>query len=233
MNRKFPKHLILPCLIFLISAGCSFSENEKTEGGETVPEIVIPLTPQTPQKPGLPPLPAKKLPADNFVDIQNLISPRLFFDIRYAKSTNFTGKVIYDEENCFLESKTAAALLKAYEAAQKLEPPRTFIIYDCYRPPYAQQRLWDAFPNASYVAPPAKGSRHSRGTAVDLTLAYMDGAPVEMPTDFDVFSPLAHMNYEGKNLPPAARQNRELLKKLMTEAGFLYTRTEWWHYHMP
>ncbi|MGB2579371.1 D-alanyl-D-alanine dipeptidase [Elusimicrobium simillimum] len=172
----------------------------------------------------------EEMAAEGFVNMHNPPYDKFFFDMRYAKDTNFTGKVIYPTDTCYLRKNAANALLEAYNTAQKQPQPLTFIIYDCYRPQSYHRKLWEAYPNPSYVAMPKKGSRHSRGMAVDLGLAYMNGEILPMPTDFDTFSPLAHMDYEGEELDVEARVNRELLKKIMTDAGFTYTRTEWWHF---
>ncbi|MDR0292103.1 MAG: M15 family metallopeptidase, partial [Elusimicrobium sp.] len=165
-----------------------------------------------------------------FVNLDLPYYPKFYFDMRYAGADNFTGKKIYDFKSCWLRKDTADAVVKAYNLLQKRRPGLTFLFYDCYRPQSAHQKLWDTAPDARYVAPPAKGSRHSRGMAVDLTLADEGGNPLEMPTNFDSFSPLAHMNYDGGKISAAARQNRELLKQIMLSAGFSYTRTEWWHF---
>ena len=66
--------------------------------------------------------------------------------------------------------------------------------------------------------------------AIDLTPCDFDGNPLEMPTDFDDFTPRAHMDYYELDLPDTILKRRETLKKIMTAAGFTYTRTEWWHF---
>ena len=162
------------------------------------------------------------------VDVMTLPGVKFFLDIRYATPNNFTGKVIYKSPRCFLHKDAAQALVRAAKAAAQLEEPFTFCLWDCYRPLSAQRKLWQTVPNPSYVAPPAKGSRHNRGMAVDLTPCDFEGNPLPMPTEFDSFTPQAHMdNYD---LPAVPLKNREILKKIMTQAGFTYTRTEWWHF---
>ncbi|MCL2888615.1 MAG: M15 family metallopeptidase [Elusimicrobia bacterium] len=165
-----------------------------------------------------------------FVNMAYPPFPKFYFDMRYAGTENFTGKKIYNFRSCWLRKEAAEAVVKAYDLLQKRRPGLTFLFYDCYRPESDQQTLWDAYPDPRYIAPPEKGSRHSRGMAADITLAGADGAPLEMPTGFDSFSPLAHMNYNGKKISASAKQNRELLKQIMLDAGFTYTRTEWWHF---
>ena len=65
-------------------------------------------------------------------------------------------------------------------------------VFDCYRPPAAQQRFWEILPDERYVSNPAKGSRHTKGTAVDLTIVDKNGAELEMPSVFDDFTERAH-----------------------------------------
>ncbi|MGH7089198.1 MAG: M15 family metallopeptidase, partial [Stellaceae bacterium] len=75
-----------------------------------------------------------------------------------------------------------------------------------------------------------RGSPHSRGAAVDLTLIDADGAELEMGTGFDAFTPLSHHGTTA--LPIAAQRNRMLLLGLMTAAGWDFYRNEWWHYQL-
>lgn len=173
-------------------------------------------------------MPDNPLQQAGLVDVMTLPGARFFLDIRYATAHNFTGQPIYTQARCFLHQEAAQALVRAAQAAAQLPQPLTFCLWDCYRPLSAQRALWQAVPNPNYVAPPAKGSRHNRGMAVDLTLCDEKGRPLSMPTDFDSFTPRAHMDQD--DLPPQVLHNRELLKKIMTQAGFTYTRTEWWHF---
>jgi beta-N-acetylhexosaminidase/D-alanyl-D-alanine dipeptidase len=78
--------------------------------------------------------------------------------------------------------------------------------------------MWAILPDSRYVADPAKGSRHNRGAAVDVTLVDLAGNDVEMPTAFDEFSEKAASNYA--DLPRAALHHRSLLQQAMQEQGF-------------
>lgn len=162
------------------------------------------------------------------VNVASVPGLNVFVDLRYAGENNFTGKKIYDSAQCYLHKDAVAGLKKAVRLAAAQKEPFTFCLWDCYRPRAAQQKLWDAVPNPSYIAPPKKGSRHSRAMAVDLTPCDFNGNPLEMPTGFDDFSPRAHMDFY--DLPADILKRRETLKKIMTAAGFTYTRTEWWHF---
>ena len=44
-------------------------------------------------------------------------------------------------------------------------------VWDAYHPQKVQQRMWDAIRDPRYVSDPSvNASRHTRGTAVDVTL---------------------------------------------------------------
>ena len=167
---------------------------------------------------------------DDLIDVETVPELPVFVRLRYATENNFTGKKIYDANKCYLRPEAVEGLKKAVELAAKEKEPFTFCLWDCYRPQDAQKVLWNAFPNASYVASPKRGSRHSRAMAVDLTPCDFNGNPLEMPTDFDNFTPRAHMDYYELDLPDKILLRRERLKEIMKTAGFTYTRTEWWHF---
>jgi D-alanyl-D-alanine dipeptidase len=164
----------------------------------------------------------------NLVDVQTVESLPVFVRLRYASADNFTKKRIYTSSKCYLHKEAIAGLQKAVQLAAKEKEPFTFCLWDCYRPQNEHKKLWKAFPNPSYVAMPKRGSRHSRGMAIDLTPCDFNGNPLPMPTDFDNFTQRAHMDFY--NLPADILARRETLKKIMTAAGFTYTRTEWWHF---
>lgn len=174
------------------------------------------------------PLSASPLEDAGLVDVQTVENLPVFISLRYATPNNFTGKPIYTFSACYLHKETVEGLKQAVALAAKEKEPFTFCLWDCYRPQDEQKKLWQAFPNPSYVAMPKRGSRHSRGMAVDLTPCDFNGNPLPMPTDFDNFTVRAHMDYA--KLPANILARRETLKKIMTAAGFTYTRTEWWHF---
>lgn len=101
-------------------------------------------------------------------------------------------------------------------------------MFDCYRPRPYQQRLWDKKSDPNYVTPPAQGSMHSRGAAVDLTLVDAKGVELDMGTPYDFFGEKAHTDYT--KLPAKVLENRRLLREAMEAAGFKGIRTEWWHF---
>ncbi|MFZ1790296.1 MAG: M15 family metallopeptidase [Saprospiraceae bacterium] len=148
-------------------------------------------------------------------------------DIKYATADNFTKKQIYDCSKCLLRTDVAEAL-QLLQAHLKTNFNLNIKMFDCYRPAPYQQRLWDAVPNASYVTPPSKGSMHSRGMAVDLTLVDSLGNELDMGTEYDYFGKEAHIDH--KDLPEQVLANRQFLQEKMAAYGFEGIRTEWWHF---
>ena len=71
-------------------------------------------------------------------------------------------------------------------------------------------------------------SGHSNGGTVDITLVALDGSPVEMPSGFDEFSPLADRDYS--DVSPVAAEHARILEQAMVVAGFVPYAGEWWHY---
>lgn len=149
-------------------------------------------------------------------------------DITYATADNFTGKPVYSRPACYLHDDAAQALRRAIDGAATLG--LRFRIFDAFRPTEAQWALWNHTPDPEFLADPRRGSPHSRGVAVDLTLIGGDGRPLEMGTGFDAFTPLSH--HGNADIPEAARRNRLVLLGLMTEAGWDFYRNEWWHYQL-
>ncbi len=150
-------------------------------------------------------------------------------DVRYATPRNFTGEALYPVARCLLRPDVAERLVRVHERV-KLAGFR-LRLFDCYRPLSIQRRLWALVPDERYVANPAKGSRHNRGAAVDLTLADSSGAELPMPTEYDDFTPQAHRDYAGGE--PRAIANRERLAVAMATEGFEGLPTEWWHFDAP
>jgi zinc D-Ala-D-Ala dipeptidase len=163
--------------------------------------------------------------AADLVDIKT-INPHIVVDMKYATEGNFTKQRLYDANVCFLRRSTA---LELDSVQRNLEEQSLGLkVWDCYRPLAMQRTLWAALPDERYVGNPQKGSRHNRGSAVDVTLVDSQGVELQMPTGFDEFSARAHRDY--RNLPQQVIQNRKLLETLMTKAGFIPLPQEWWHF---
>jgi D-alanyl-D-alanine dipeptidase len=155
------------------------------------------------------------------------LHPKIELDLRYATTNNFMELQIYDCGECYLRVATARALLKAQKELE--EQNLGFKMYDCYRPKSAQYKLWKKMPDRRYVAPPNKGSMHSRGGALDLTIIQLDDKKeLEMGTEYDYFGREAY--WVNKNLPEETLNNRQLLRSTLEKHGFKTTSTEWWHF---
>ena len=148
-------------------------------------------------------------------------------DIRYATTNNFVKAKMYDCGRCFLRPEAALAIAKAHKILQE-KGYGGLKMFDCYRPRPYQQRLWNKVPNSNYVTPPWKGSQHTRGLAVDLTVVDKEGNELDMGTPFDTFSEKAHSDF--KDLPKNVLENRKLLRGVLDSVGFNGIRTEWWHF---
>lgn len=150
------------------------------------------------------------------------------FDIAYAGPDNFTGAPVYGRAACYLHRNAAELFARAVELAAAVG--LRFLVFDAFRPSEAQWVLWNHTPDPDFLADPRRGSPHSRGVAVDLTLLGPDGTPLEMGTGFDDFTPQAH--HGNRDIPAIAQANRHMLLGLMTSAGWDFYRNEWWHYQM-
>jgi len=118
---------------------------------------------------------------------------------------------------------------KAAKIAEKFN--LRFKIFDAFRPTEAQQVLWNHTPDPTFLAPPEKGSAHSRGVAIDLTLIDIHGNELDMGTAFDAFTPLSfHAVTEGISVE--AQKNRLIMLGIMSAAGWDFYKNEWWHYQL-
>ena len=150
-------------------------------------------------------------------------------DMMYASPGNFTGKVVYPHALCFLHPRAEAALRKAALAARGFG--FRLKVFDAFRPQEAQEALWAFMPDPHYVADPARGSNHTRGVAVDLTLVDSLGKELDMGTPVDTMTPASH--HFHPSFDAAIQLNRMHLLAIMLEAGFVHHPYEWWHYQLP
>lgn len=148
--------------------------------------------------------------------------------LAYATADNLTGRPVYARPLCYLHRDAAAALQRAVAFARKLDV--RLRVFDAFRPTEAQWRLWNHNPDPTFLADPRRGSPHSRGVAVDLTLLDRQGTPLDMGTPFDDFSDRAH--HDNTTVPVQVQRNRFILLGLMSAAGWDFYMKEWWHYQL-
>lgn len=206
------KSLRLSLLLFVIACASSVAIPRNELGLEVVPDRA------TYQKL------AQRDRDQVLVDLASLGIP---LDIRYATENNFMKRTLYPVAKAWLRAPAARALSDAQRelAAQGIG----IKVYDAYRPYRVTRAMWEPIRNPDFVADPAKGSRHNRGAAVDLTLIDLaTGAELAMPTPYDDFTPRARHDFN--ELPADALANRARLRDVMVRHGFEPLPSEWWHY---
>lgn len=160
-------------------------------------------------------------------------------DLRYATEDNFVGRNLYGSLNCaWLHREAAAALERSVGWLRANHPGLTLAVLDALRPHRVQVELWDFLEGTElrqYLADPARGSIHSFGMAVDVTLLDAQGAELDMGTAFDALSILSHPQHEAEHLRQGLLTeyqlaNRQLLYQAMQHGGFVGIASEWWHF---
>ena len=160
-------------------------------------------------------------------------------DLRYASSNNFTGENVYGEfDRAFLHRLAALKLVRAVAALSASHPHLKFLILDALRPRSAQRRLWAhvvGTADEDYIANPNHGSVHNYGFALDLTLVDGSGRELDMGSGFDEFVEASEPRHELRlfaegRLTELHLANRNILRGVMLEAGFLALDNEWWHF---
>ena len=190
------------------------------------------------------------------VDIQS-IDDEILVELKYSSTDNFVGEDMYGNlERAYFESSFADRVVKAQQILKRRNPNYTLLIYDAARPISVQRHMRKVVEGTQFegfVADGTKGGRHNYGVAVDLTIAQIDGSPLDMGAEFDDFSKAASVKGTPDTDDPATRSievyrdyvlglaergiisleaanNRILLIEVMLEAGLYPYRREWWHF---
>lgn len=160
-------------------------------------------------------------------------------DLRYAGPDNFVGRDLYSPLDCaWLHREAAAAIERVVAYLAQRAPGHKVLLLDALRPHRVQEELWDALSGTNlqmYLAPPERGSIHSFGMAVDITILDPSGRELDMGTGFDDMTELSHPVLEARHhasgaLSAAQIANRQLLRDAMFQAGFVGINSEWWHF---
>ncbi|MCU0537688.1 MAG: D-alanyl-D-alanine dipeptidase [Hydrococcus sp. Prado102] len=91
-------------------------------------------------------------------------------------------------------------------------------------------QIW-AVPSDNPATPPP----HSTGAAVDITLVDATGQTLEMGGEIDELSARSHPDYYANSTDETDRiyhARRQLLHKIMQQAGFCRHPGEWWHFSL-
>jgi D-alanyl-D-alanine dipeptidase len=165
--------------------------------------------------------------------------PGVAVDLRYASDNNFVGRNLYGSHDlAWLHVHAAQGVAQSVEWLRGHHATLTLAVLDALRPHRVQVELWDFLegtPLRQYLADPARGSIHSFGMAVDVTLLDADGRELDMGTAFDALSVESHPQHESEHLRSGALRpihiaNRDILRAAMTRGGFRGISSEWWHF---
>ena len=225
-------------LIFMFM--CTYSCHSALKDGNNTSEIATDTTevsqPESPKYTEM----ELKLIDFGLVDVAEVDSTIGVFMV-YATPDNFLGHVLYlDIHHAFAIPAMAEKLAKAQQRLKSIRPDLSLLIYDAARPISVQREMWESVkgtPNVSFVANPAKGrGMHNYGAAVDITLMDSAGEPLPMGSKHDYFGPEARIDHEDSLLANGLitsqeLENRKLLRRVMTESGFITCISEWWHFN--
>ena len=162
-------------------------------------------------------------------------------DLRYATTQNFDGRVLYVGIDCaWLRVEAAAGLEGAAAWLAAHHPGHCLRVLDALRPQRVQETIWrdvQGTPGERYFADPVRGSIHSFGMAVDMTLVDPAGHELDMGSGFDEMSVRSHPALEAEQLAAGAitREHiaaRGVLRSAMAASGFSGIPTEWWHFNL-
>ncbi len=183
----------------------------------------------------------QKLIDAGLVDIQTIDST-ILIDLRYTTTNNFMNEDVYGGLNkVYLQPSVATDLKKANDYLHQLDSTLTLLVFDGVRPRSVQQKMWDILDmpineKTKFVSNPKNGSIHNYGCAVDITIAKLNGAVLDMGADFDEIDKIAYPRLEQQflksgELTQQQVNNRKLLRKVMKHGGFYNIQTEWWHFN--
>ena len=165
--------------------------------------------------------------------------PGVRVDLRYASADNFIGRDLYSPLDCgWLHCDAAGALEYSAAWLARERGGSSLLVLDAMRPQRVQEALWAALQGTDllrYLADPARGSIHSFGMAVDVTIVDADGRELDMGTPFDCLDERSHPAMEEGllmtgGLLPAHVENRSVLRAAMRAGGWVGISTEWWHF---
>lgn len=160
----------------------------------------------------------------------------------YSTPYNFMGRVLYkDLDEAYLVPEAMEKLRRANDLLRKKRLDLHLVVYDAARPRSIQQQMWKVVENTEledFVANPNKsgGGAHNYGVAVDVSLVDCTGNPIPMGSEYDYFGDRSRVDLEAEliekgEISQRELLNRQLLREIMTEAGWLVEPSEWWHFN--
>ena len=160
-------------------------------------------------------------------------------ELRYQSLNNFVGRDLYSPLDCgWLHLDGASALEASIVWLRTKRPDLSMLVLDALRPQRVQEQLWASLQGTDllgYLANPVRGSIHSFGMAVDITLVDQAGRELDMGTPFDDLTERSHPALENEflasgQLTPIQIANRQLLRDAMQAGDWQGISSEWWHF---
>lgn len=102
------------------------------------------------------------------------------------------------------------------------------VVFDAYRP-FSFANLFEIPYSFSPDECNPIVNGHYRGTAVDVTLIYQSGLPLEMPPFLNIYD-LTELGTDYFGFSCVAYHNMQKLQKAMQKHRFVPSETEWWHF---
>ncbi|NBQ90704.1 MAG: D-alanyl-D-alanine dipeptidase [Betaproteobacteria bacterium] len=165
--------------------------------------------------------------------------PGIVVDIRYAGPSNFAGRNLYAGLDCaWLRRPAAQGLARAAQWLSTSRPGHRLLVLDALRPQRVQEAIWQDVRGthmAAYFAEPVRGSIHSFGMAVDVTMLDPQGRECDMGSGYDEMNERSHPSLESRHLALGELRAEHLVERgwlyaAMAEGGFVGISTEWWHF---
>lgn len=165
--------------------------------------------------------------AHDLVDIQ-MYQPKIMVDFRYASADNYLGMPLYPMPTLYVNRYVAHRLGRVqYDLAKE---GLGLIIYEGYRPPAVQALIENKCCPDCLPRYREEASHYRKGLGVDVTIYYLDGQGIELPTEYDAKTPKAYRDYA--NLACHVYHNSAMLEKIMERYGFVAMREKWWHFDL-
>jgi zinc D-Ala-D-Ala dipeptidase len=163
------------------------------------------------------------------VDLVNSDEEKNFFEVNFYDGLN----------KAYLRKDIAVKLSKAQSALKSEYSEYSLQVLDAARPRSVSRAMYERMKGTrfeKYVANPTKGSMHNYGIAVDITIVDERGNKLDMgPSPFYSGHATIYWNYflkkMGFGISDEQQKNRDLLKRVMLNAGFHSLSHEWWHFN--
>ena len=183
----------------------------------------------------------QKFLAEGLIDVQKYDENIKVDLVNSDSNRNFFGKDFYDGlKRCYVRKELAVKLSGASKILKGINKSYFLMVYDGARPRSVSQQMFDQLKNTplkKYVADPKFGSMHNYGAAVDVVI--VDEKEMEIDMGLNPFRKnklqLVKLLYDmkaKKNLTEEQNKNRNLLRNVMTKAGFYPIEIEWWHFEI-